>query len=892
MRIFFLLLILFTASVIRAQSWQTLDSLATLAIAGKDFKRAELLLNRLADTVVLIKPQNDSITARAYRRLVTFYNRNADYEKALEWGLKTKTAQAKHSKLIDYWEDCSNLASFYRINSSYLKAEEELSKLLKDLVEAKQDNTLIYARAKNSLADVYQEQGLYDLAEPIYEDCMKILEDNKAKTSSLYANICNSFSALKKRKGDYVYAAKLQATALEIAEKIHGKKSSIFAHYANNQGLIYFELREYDKTEEYYKMAYEIRKEINGTNHPEYAQSCNNLGSLYRRQDKKALAEQLLLECVAIMEKVFGPRHANYVYPITNLAGLYNTTGDLAKALNYHLAILKNRNYQIQITLPLLAAKEKIAFLNQYHSYYNFFYAFAIEFAKIEPSIMATAYNQVLFSKGVVFNSAQKLRMAAENSQDSVLKNTYTAWKNARQKLSRLAQTPIGSNPNLDKEHQMQEIEVNKIETDLYRICHLMTEKTRIEEYDWENLAAALNKNEAIVDILRTSYFQALNPDRRDTVYIAFISTPESTTHPHYVILPHSADLEQKYLTYYKNCIYFEIEDRISYEVFWRPIANKLKELGLKKGAKIYFSPDGAYHQINLNTLFDSTQNIFLLNEANIQLIGSSSDLIYLKKNSGDLSQNKKSYHACMLGYPLYGGSRKNDRLGRISGTGYSNVQEAVGVAGSVSLLPATQREVQKIFEMFNKKQLKASLLMAENATEEAIKRLKNPTILHLATHGFFIPEIKDNAVRDIQSAMNRNLLKNPFMRSGLLLAGCQKPNPEGEDGILTAEEVLNLSLDSTELVVMSACETGLGDIQTGEGVFGLQRAFLQAGAKSVLMSLWKVDDEATQTLMTEFYSALLSGYEKRKAFKMAQMTLRKRFPAPYYWGAFVLVGE
>jgi CHAT domain-containing protein len=129
-------------------------------------------------------------------------------------------------------------------------------------------------------------------------------------------------------------------------------------------------------------------------------------------------------------------------------------------------------------------------------------------------------------------------------------------------------------------------------------------------------------------------------------------------------------------------------------------------------------------------------------------------------------------------------------------------------------------------------------------------------------------------------------------MRSGLLLAGCETPSPEGEDGVLTAEEAMNLSLENTDLVVLSACETGLGEIQNGEGVFGLQRAFQQAGAKTVLMSLWKVDDTATQIMMTEFYKELLSGKTKRAAFKAAQLSLKAKYPEPYYWGAFVMVGE
>jgi CHAT domain-containing protein len=137
----------------------------------------------------------------------------------------------------------------------------------------------------------------------------------------------------------------------------------------------------------------------------------------------------------------------------------------------------------------------------------------------------------------------------------------------------------------------------------------------------------------------------------------------------------------------------------------------------------------------------------------------------------------------------------------------------------------------------------------------------------------------------------------DPLLNSGLLLANAQQGITglltNGEDGVLTAKEALNLTLDKTDLVVMSACETGLGEIRNGEGVYGLQRAFQQAGAKTVVISLWKVSDEATQELMSRFYENLLSKkLSKREAFQQAQSALMKKYPEPYYWGAFVVVGE
>jgi CHAT domain-containing protein len=176
-------------------------------------------------------------------------------------------------------------------------------------------------------------------------------------------------------------------------------------------------------------------------------------------------------------------------------------------------------------------------------------------------------------------------------------------------------------------------------------------------------------------------------------------------------------------------------------------------------------------------------------------------------------------------------------------------------------------------------------------ATEENFKTLDSPGVLHVATHGFFLSDVdvRDELATDETSAITNN----PLFRSGLLLAGASADRTgKTEDGILTAYEAMNLSLDQTDLVALSACETGLGEVRNGEGVYGLQRAFSVAGAKAVLMSLWQVDDAATQELMTNFYSHWLKGGDKYTAFRQAQLELKAKYPQPYYWGAFVLSGR
>jgi CHAT domain-containing protein len=219
--------------------------------------------------------------------------------------------------------------------------------------------------------------------------------------------------------------------------------------------------------------------------------------------------------------------------------------------------------------------------------------------------------------------------------------------------------------------------------------------------------------------------------------------------------------------------------------------------------------------------------------------------------------------------------------------------------------LPGTYLEGEQIAAM-----LKVKPLLQQNALETRLKAQQSPRILHIATHGFFLPNqtypLRGGALGlgamggsgDSRFGRLSHGLENPLLRSGLALAGANtwlKGNPlpeEAEDGILTAEDVSGLDLLATDLVVLSACETGLGEVLVGEGVFGLRRAFILAGAKTLMISLWQVSDQQTQELMVDFYQRLLNGTPRAEALREAQLAMKQKYPEPRYWGAFNCQGD
>jgi CHAT domain-containing protein len=199
-----------------------------------------------------------------------------------------------------------------------------------------------------------------------------------------------------------------------------------------------------------------------------------------------------------------------------------------------------------------------------------------------------------------------------------------------------------------------------------------------------------------------------------------------------------------------------------------------------------------------------------------------------------------------------------------------------------ISSLPGTKSEIEKIDQVLKNAQWSSTSYFGKDASEGAMKAITSAAIIHIATHGFFVDDTEGGPVV-IGSGRN----DNPLFRSGIILSGSST-----EDGVVTAYEVKNLNFDKTDLVVLSACETGSGEIRNGEGVYGLQRAFLISGIRNVLMSLWKVDDEATQELMVAFYNNLLSNPDKTDALQKAQMQLMNKYPDPFFWGGFVLIGK
>jgi CHAT domain-containing protein len=316
--------------------------------------------------------------------------------------------------------------------------------------------------------------------------------------------------------------------------------------------------------------------------------------------------------------------------------------------------------------------------------------------------------------------------------------------------------------------------------------------------------------------------------------------------------------------------------------LLWEPLRSAIGDV-----SRIYFSPDGVLNTINLGAI-PITSDKRLLEVVDLRVLNSTRDLLVSVNNDSNPT-------AVLVGAPDFDLDFNQD-LGATGTAQTLQLRSRDQRGGSLSPLPGTEEEVSRINELIRRRGWKVELYTGALAQESAVESVHHPRVLHLATHGFFLNE-------QLPAPGTANAFwEDPMLRSGLYLAGANRTlkgtPPPGEDGVLTSSEVMGLDLQGKELVVLSACETGLGTVQSGEGVFGLRRALQVAGARSVLMSLWSVPDRETGELMMLFYEGWLSGKEKSEALRQAQIEMRSRVKTrygsdiPYYWAAFVLAGE
>lgn len=557
-------------------------------------------------------------------------------------------------------------------------------------------------------------------------------------------------------------------------------------------------------------------------------------------------AVMYLEEYLALMEGSYDKMKKFHVHQMLAIFHDIYEQNDEAKK-HYKLALIEAEEV-ITNYYPLLTEKEQYIFNSKWietleRSAFSFY---ARQSENFRQDLTGALLKFRLQTKGLILQNSVKTKIAISNSTDENLKVAYEELIVLKKDLSM-------NQANLTYKEKTDLIE--KIETKEDGINNKLGIAKKSEEaVSIIAIQNALSANEYAIEVVRTQV--GTSKFLSDTInYTFFIIPPKGEI----IVktLRDKADLENKHFNLYAKSIQFKIEDKRSYTNYWAFLEDEIPV-----GSTVFMSLDGIYNGISLNTLFNISTNKFLYERNSLVQISSLRD-ITSKNQKKTILENKSIF----IGRPKYFVNQK---------TSTSDERGSY-----MTDLPGTEKEIHAIAQKVEDHNLPYEKFLGIEATEKRIKELENPRVLHIATHGYF--KVVDSG---------DSFFDDPMLSSGLLLTGAGDTTLiDDENGILTAYEITSLNLTDTDLVILSACESGVGEGRDGQGIYGLSRAFIMAGSKSIISSLWKVDDTATQKYMELFYSHWLKNHEVRVAMSFARDELRKEYPHPYYWGAFVATG-
>ena len=752
----------------------------------------------------------------------------------------------------------------YALLKKDLGEYNEAEKLLNDAVNLNKtvvgENSMGYAITLNNQAVLNQVLGRYDEAEPLFKKALDISESFLKEKSGNYQRLQTNLALLYQDMGRLEEAERLYLDAISLKEKRFGKAHPDYAHMLNTLASLYVEMGKDEEVERLLKESITIYTAKMGENSKNTASAKSDLGNFYRYKGRNEEALALLQNVAAIRKNVLGPSHPQTVQSAEDLALVNWKLGNMDRAKTIYQQVMGSTLQEIDNYFIPMSEAEKAKYWKKMRPRFQRFYAFALDAASDDPEILKGVFNLQLATKALLLNTGNKIKNEILNSGDETLKQKYNDWIDQKESLSHFytySQAELQEeNINIDS----LERAANDSERYLSENSTAFKEGLNLTTVKFADVVSQLGPDEALVEIIHTYQFTTHLTD--NSQYVAMTATSDSSF-PKMVILENGDQLEGRYYKFYNNAIHNKLEDNYSYDQFWKPIE---AIVGNKK--KLYLSLDGIYNQINLNTLKKPSGN-YLVSDHTMTLLSSSKDILRHKTASRKITEKD----IILLGYPEYGGD------------------------GSITLLPGTKKEVENISSLLKTKRYKTTTILGAEATEGRIKGVEGIHVLHIATHGYFLQDLNTSEGK-VFGINTEKAKENPLLRSGLMFTGAGETslgvnNPViggSDNGILTAYESMNLKLDKTNLVVLSACETGLGDVIAGEGVYGLQRSLLIAGADNLIMSLWKVDDTATQKLMTLFYRYLGDTGDIATSFRQAQTQLKKEYPHPYYWGAFVLI--
>jgi tetratricopeptide (TPR) repeat protein len=802
-----------------------------------------------------------------------------------------------------------NIAVLYADQGLYSRAEPifQRSLALREAALGKTHPDI--ATSIYSLAKLYSDQGLFDRAVPLYERALSIQEAALGKNHTLVASSLHNLAAVYTEQGLYKQAEPLFQRALAIREEVLGKNNPDVASTLNNMALLYAYQGFYDRAEPLYQRALAIREVALGKNHNLVAESLDGLAQVYAKRGLYSRAEPLYQRALSIQEATFGKSHPQSASLINNFALLKLAQHRLGEAVPLFTRAFAISEQRLRLEGLDFSESRLASFLRFLRTDEERLYALLRAYPD-NASVRRLALSAALLFKGRSVEETADISRTIYRSLDAQEHDTFERLRGLRTQLARLYLQGPGSRPLADYQQQLKELteQGDALEADLAQRSAPLRAVTELPSPAdiVDRVAQALPKDGALVEFItyKDRPLEPHAPARSQLRYLALVLLPDATVRVRDLGPAEPMDLAASHLrdALANQAAAYQTHAREVYRLAFQPL---LPLLG--KTRRLFLSPDGQLALVPFAALHDGHQ--FLLESFDFTYLSSGKELLPRPQEvapAASVVVLADPDFGAQLPKPAPSGAEASapaERSTSLERFFSSLAEEPEKRSWELMPLPGTRQEAEAIQRLLPQ----AQLFLGAAATKQRLLHLPTPGILHVATHGFFLEDVAApmgsravghfGALGEDTSAARP---PDPLLRSGLLLAGASTLTSSTtgstqlppDSSLVTALELAGLNLWGTQLVVLSACDTGRGDIKLGQGVYGLRRSLAVAGAETVVMSLWKVEDQTTSTLMEAYYRNLLAGQGRAAALREAMRELRTTLPHPHFWAPFIALGR
>lgn len=833
------------------------DVLGGIERDAADLKKSDLYYRHALRIKEATRGPDDLSTANTLNNLALTCKERADYANAES--LYRRALQIKETALGKSHPETatalSNLASLYEEVRDFNRAEPLFKNALEIAEKAFGTTDPRIIPTVNGLASFYHDMSEDQRAEVLYRRVVDIAEKAFGRDALKTSTALHNLAAFYTDVGNLTEAQRLLRRVLNITETTLGNDNLSTAATLAYLAQISAARGDYDEAEQLYGKAWELEQRLLGPEHPVCAATAGLLGKIYLAKGDYRNAESLLQKAAALNEQVYGATHRNTGAAVELLARLALARGQRDDALRYAKRVRAIEDRELQNVLSFATETQRLSFS-----------------ATCTPSLLATlgsptdVAQAVLRWKGATLDSLIRDRNLATVANELNLKSQLDALRLTRERFFEVSYgtTMPGAVQTLQQREQTREqllLQGEAIETEIAKIARAAKTKQNFTPVSTARVQAALSDEEALIEFLRYDhYVDGKTIERR---YGAVVILRNGA--PEWVPLGNAAEIENN-IKGYKEYVRGEGDAqaalvpalRMLHDTLWLPVARVLPA----HTNTIAISPDGELNFVSFATLLDS-ENKFLAEKYSVRYLASGRDLLRDSKPTSNQM-------AVVFANPNFDEtSSPNNRAegGVLTATRPAQMRELQNI--SLPPLPGTDIEANALERLLEKTHVKVKIFRGAEASKLELLRLQSPRILHIATHGFFLPETEFGGEPNLLQLQILSLptskpkLVDPMYRSGIALAGAQRTlrswsrgeiPPMENNGILTAEEAGGLKLNGTWLVVLSGCDTGFGEARAGEGVLGLRRGFIQAGAQNLLMTLWPIGDRTTVEIMLAFY--------------------------------------